>query len=411
MPRKIKAILIFLLSFTAMMHADNKRFVLVVDAGHGGRDVGALGAISKEKDLTLKMALAFGKMVERKCPDVKVVYTRKTDKFLELWQRAEIANKNKADLFLSIHINSLPNGRIATGYQTYTLGKGKSGIGIQKNLEVAKRENAVILLEKNYQQIYQGFDPNSPESNIMFEFMQDKNMEQSVHLAKFMQKHVCASTGRKDMGAHQDNLAVLRLSSMPGCLLELGFISTPEEEKFMNSPEAPNLYATGIFNAFMEYRNKYDRRIVPPYQPTTEPRINVPEIVPEVYKNKEKEPTENNKNKQSEDKEGNVTPIQPLATLPDAEEKPVFKVQILASSRRLQVGDEHLKGVKEFDTYEENNLIKYTCGASADYHEINRLKRELAEKFPQAFVIAFKNGQRMNVQEAIKEFMSNPNKP
>ena len=319
---------LFFLCAAFSAHAANKQFTLVIDAGHGGHDTGAVGAISKEKNLTLKFALAFGRLVENNCPDVNVVYTRKTDKFVELYRRAEIANKAKADLFISFHINALPKGRVARGFQTYTLGTSKRTgkmTGVIENLEVAKRENSVIFLEKDYKQTYQGYDPNSPESNIMFEFMQDKNMEQSVHLAKFMQKHVCASTGRKDMGAHQDNLAVLRLSSMPGCLLELGFISTPEEEKFMNSPEAPNLYATGILNAFMEYRNKYDRRIVPPYQPTTEPRINVPEIVPEVYKNKEKEPTENNKNKQSEDKEGNVTPIQPLATLPDAEEKPVSR--------------------------------------------------------------------------------------
>ena len=215
-----------------MVYGANKKFTLVIDPGHGGNDAGAIGAISKEKNLTLKFALAFGQMVERNCPDVKVIYTRKTDRFVELYRRAEIANNNKADLFISVHINAVPRGRIARGFQTYTLGTSKrtgKRNGVEQNLEVAKRENAVILLEKDYKQTYQGYDPNSPESNIMFEFIQDKNMENSVELAKYMQRYVCQATGRQDMGAQQDNLAVLRLSSMPGCLIELGFISTRDE--------------------------------------------------------------------------------------------------------------------------------------------------------------------------------------
>ena len=206
MAKRIVFFLIALLTAALPAGAAAKKFTLVVDAGHGGHDAGACGAISKEKNLTLKFALAFGQMVERNCPDVKVVYTRKTDRFVELWERAEIANKNKADLFISVHINALPRGHIARGFQTYTLGPGrKSGLGVIKNLEVAKRENSVILLEKNYKQTYQGYDPNSPESNIIFEFIQDKNMELSVDLARFMQRHVCEATGRQNMGAHQDN--------------------------------------------------------------------------------------------------------------------------------------------------------------------------------------------------------------
>ena len=238
-------------------------FTLVIDAGHGGNDTGAVGVISKEKNLTLKFALAFGRLVEQNCPDVKVVYTRKTDKFVELYRRAEIANQAKADLFISIHINALPKGRVARGFQTYTLGSSKrtgKKTGVLQNLEVAKRENSVIFLEKDYKQTYQGYDPNSPESDIMFEFVQDKNMENSVELAKYMQKYVCQATGRQDMGAQQDNLAVLRLSSMPGALLELGFISTRDEEDFMNSASAESLYARGIFNAFLNYLKRYGAR-------------------------------------------------------------------------------------------------------------------------------------------------------
>ena len=178
--------LCFLL-FASVGLAANKKFTLVIDPGHGGRDHGAAGVYSKEKDLVLKFALAFGQMVERNCPDVKVIYTRKTDVFIPLARRAEIANKNHADLFISVHINALSGGRRVRGVQTYTLGRGQNTgkKGIMENLEVAKRENAVIFLEKDYKQKYQGFDPSSPESNIMFEFIQDKNMQQSVESVSY----------------------------------------------------------------------------------------------------------------------------------------------------------------------------------------------------------------------------------
>ena len=254
MNKKIQFCLFTMMMFAVSCMAASKKFTLVIDPGHGGKDHGAIGVYSREKDLTLKFGLAFGKLVEQRCPDVKVIYTRKTDVFIPLVRRAEIANKNHADLFISVHINALAGGRKVRGVQTYTLGQGqKTGKkGIIENLEVAKRENSVILLEENYQQTYQGFDPTSPESNIMFEFIQDVNMQKSVELAKYMQQHICAATGLKDMGAHQNNLAVLRLSSMPGCLLALGFISTPEEELFMNAPQAADMYARGIFNAFAQ---------------------------------------------------------------------------------------------------------------------------------------------------------------
>ena len=199
MCKKIVFILITFLFLVASAEAANKRFTLVIDAGHGGGDTGAVGpAKSREKDLTLKFALAFGKLVEKNCPDVNVIYTRKTDRFVELYRRAEIANNNKADLFISIHINALPKGHTARGFQTYTLGRSRrtgKKTGVLENLEVAKRENAVIFMEKNYKQTYRGYDPNSPESNIMFEFVQDKNMENSVELAK-IHAALCVSGDR-----------------------------------------------------------------------------------------------------------------------------------------------------------------------------------------------------------------------
>ena len=453
-----KKIILFLwvtLCFAVAATAANKKFTLVIDAGHGGHDIGAPGSFSREKDLTLRYALAFGRTIERNCKDVKVVYTRKTDVFIELWQRAEIANKAKADLFVSVHINALPKGRIARGYQTYTLGQGRNGRAIIKNLDVAKRENSVILLESNYKQTYQGYDPNSPESDILFEFIQDKNMERSVELAKQMQRYICQTTGRADMGAHQENLAVLRLTAMPACLMELGFITTPDEERFLNSDEALNLYSRGFLNAFIAYRNKLGSNITIPYEPEGPETLDLPTIVPRQEERtpavEQSEPvveqpapvvetpspavTETEQPAVTESvaqaetareeaplvvkpeppkkvvkpeppkKEVKPTPpkkeVKPTSTDADV---PVFKVQITASSTKLKLSSPQFKGVKNIEVYQDGGMYKYTIGASTDYNEISRLRKELTEKFPEAFVIAFKNGKRYDVQKAIQEF-------
>lgn len=414
-----KKILLFFwmtLCVAVVANAANKKFTLVIDAGHGGHDAGALGAVVKEKELTLRYALAFGAMVERNCPDVKVVYTRKTDRFIELWQRAEIANKAKADLFVSVHINALPKGRVARGYQTYTLGKGRQGTAIGTNLDVAKRENAVILMEPNYKQSYQGYDPNSPESDIMFEFIQDKNMERSVELAKFMQRFICKATGRQDMGAHQENLAVLRLTAMPACLMELGFITTPDEEQFMNSEQALNLYTQGFFNAFMAYKKRYNENITIPYEPDNTPVIEVPQVVPPTLEEPQPEPIPQvvpMKPAQPEPQPENVKPEQPAETKPVAEETagmPVFKVQVTANSTKLKLDAPQFQGLEQVDYYQDGGMYKYTVGASTDYNAISQLRKQLLDRFPQAFVIAFKNGKRCDVQQAIQEFKQNRKK-
>ena len=434
-------LIIILLCGVAAAFAANKPFTLVIDAGHGGNDPGAKGAVAWEKNLTLKFALAFGRMVEDNCPDVKVIYTRKTDRFIELHRRAEIANKNKADLFISIHINALPKGRAARGFQTYTLGTSKrtgKNTGVLQNLEVAKRENAVILQEDNYQTYYQGYDPNSPESDIMFEFIQDKNMENSVELAKFMQRYVCRATGRQDMGAQQDNLAVLRLSSMPGCLVELGFITTRDEEQYMISKAAEKEYATGLFNAFMAYKQKYDKNSTIPYRPEpAKKEVEIPNLVPQDQV--KVKPSKKNKEKKVEAPKVEEVPMpvveEPVdstatSSVPVVAEtpvdtvvaepapvvveepakpvvveepaKPVYKVQILASSTRIKAGDARLQGLKNTAYYQEGGLYKYTVGNSEDYNEIYRLRKEIAQKFPEAFIIAFMDGKRINVNEARK---------
>lgn len=431
MCKKIVLFLITILCFATSVNGANKQFTLVIDAGHGGHDTGAVGAISKEKNLTLKFALAFGRLVERNCPEVKVIYTRKTDTFVELYRRAEIANNNKADLFISVHINALPKGRVARGFQTYTLGTSKrtgKKNGVEQNLEVAKRENAVILLEKDYKQTYQGYDPNSPESDIMFEFIQDKNMENSVELAKYMQKHVCQATGRQDMGAQQDNLAVLRLSSMPGCLIELGFISTRDEENYMNSKEAEGQYARGIYNAFRAYLNKHGgKNFTIPYlpvpvtdpTPAAEERVTIADEpvapttgavpvmempAPVKVLDVQEEPVREPETVDVPVSKPEVVVSEPAKPVVLA---PVFKVQILTSSSRLKVNDARFKGLSGIGSYQEGGLIKYTVGASENYNEISRLRKSILDKFPEAFIIAFKDGVRMDVNEAIREFKKN----
>lgn len=404
---------LFAACFISVRGADRK-FVLVIDAGHGGRDAGALGKYSKEKNINLNVALAFGKYVERNNPDVKVVYTRKTDVFVPLYERAEIANRNKADLFISIHTNALERGRIARGFETYTLGDGRSN-ATKTNLEVAKRENSVILLEENYEQHYVGYDPNSPESNIMFEFVQDRNLTKSIEFAKMLQKNVCRAASRPDKGVHQSNLAVLRLTSMPACLVELGFITTADEEALLNDRTRLDQMAVGIYNAFVEYKNKNYNGISVPYRtdspmlpetPAQEP-ANTSETQEDASARQQPEPQTVAETTAQQHEQQTAAPQPEPQPAASADGRPVFKIQILVSSLNLKDGDAHLKGLTGCERYEENGMQKYTYGASENYNEIYRLRKQILDKFPEAFIIAFKDGRKTDVNQAIKEFKRN----
>lgn len=404
---------LFAACFISVRGADRK-FVLVIDAGHGGRDAGALGKYSKEKNINLNVALAFGKYVERNNPDVKVVYTRKTDVFVPLYERAEIANRNKADLFISIHTNALERGRIARGFETYTLGDGRSN-ATKTNLEVAKRENSVILLEENYEQHYVGYDPNSPESNIMFEFVQDRNLTKSIEFAKMLQKNVCRAASRPDKGVHQSNLAVLRLTSMPACLVELGFITTADEEALLNDRNRLDQMAVGIYNAFVEYKNKNYNGISVPYRtdspmlpetPAQEP-ANTSETQEDASARQQPEQRTVAETTPQQHEQQTVAPQPESQPAASADGRPVFKIQILVSSLNLKDGDAHLKGLTGCERYEENGMQKYTYGASENYNEIYRLRKQILDKFPEAFIIAFKDGRKTDVNQAIKEFKRN----
>ena len=404
MCKKVTLIWALMCMFVMTSLAANKRFTLVIDPGHGGHDAGALGAISKEKNINLAVALRFGKYVEQNLPEVRVIYTRKTDVFIPLNERANIANRANADLFISVHTNALPAGKIARGFETYTLGMHRA----KDNLDVAMRENSVISMEKDYQQRYQGFDPRSSESYIIFEFIQGKNMERSVDLARMIQRGVCDGANRPDKGVHQAGFLVLRETSMPGCLIELGFITTPDEERLLNNDSRVDDIARGIYEAFAKYKNKYDKSVSVPYRASDSEDVNIPKIVPD----QEPAPKIRVVTRGKQPKREEATPEQPKrvekkvkkAEVADA---PVFKLQIFVGSRNLRKGDAHFKGETDYDSFQEGNLVKYTLGASTSYNEIYRLRKEKLDKFPEAFIIAFKNGQKYDVNQAIREFKQN----
>ncbi len=399
MRRKIILILLLLMSFTAVTYGGEKQFTLVIDAGHGGNDVGAKGSFSYEKNINLKVALAFGRYVEQNCKDVKVIYTRKTDVFVPLHERASIANKNKADVFISIHTNALPAGKIARGFETYTMGMRRS----DEKLSAAKRENSVIMIEKDYKEHYEGYDPNSPESTIMFEFINDKNMEQSIELAKYVQNSVCSKVGRENKGVKQDVFLVLRETSMPACLIELGFITTPDEEKFLNNNDNVEKIAKAIYQAFVEYKNKHNNSgSMSSYVPSSDDSRNDNSSSSKETSDKESKKKQDTKNKEKDEKPAKKTG----SSKSEVKNQPVFKVQILAVGKELSAGNSQFKGLKNVDSYKENGLVKYTYGASTDYNEIYRLRKSILDKFPQAFIIAFKNGDKMDVNQAISEFKS-----
>ena len=399
--RKILLIMMCMVAMVALAQQNTRKFTLVIDAGHGGHDSGALGSYSKEKNINLNVALAFGRYVEQNCPDVKVIYTRKRDVFVTLHERANIANRNKADLFVSIHTNALPRGRQARGLETYTLGMHRAG----DNLDVAKRENSVILIEKDYKQHYEGFDPNSSESYILFEFMQDKNMANSVELAKFVQRKVCAQAGRPDKGVKQAGFLVLRETSMPSCLIELGFITTPSEEAFLASQDNIEKIGKGIYEAFVEYRKKFDKSFTVPFKPADEGERKVEHE--ERQRVKPTEPDTLSNPVAPDEKKHERVPQEEKPVKKQNTDAPVFKVQILTMNKKLSAGNNAFKGLTDVDCYQDNGSYKYTVGASTDYNEIYRLRKSILNKFPEAFIIAFKNGQRTDVVAAIREFKQN----
>ena len=371
-----------LLLMTLVINAQS--FTVVIDAGHGGKDPGAVSANGKvhEKDITLNVALMVGENIAKKYPEVKVLYTRKTDKFVGLNDRARIANKANADLFISIHVNAAEN-RSAKGAETYTLGIEEART--ERNLEIAKRENGVILLEDNHEKTYANFNPNSPESYIIFEYMQSEFVKESIHIAQYVQENFANDANRLDRGVRQAGFLVLNATSMPSILVELGYISNAEEAKYLASATAQKRLSDCISKAFDKYYADLKHLSGETYYVATDAQDDAREessdaVVPASSTTGE------------------------TVTSTVREKAPVFKVQFLTSSKKLNKGDAAFKGLNPVSFYYDRGLYKYTYGETADYNEILRIKRKVNEKFKDAFVVAFIDGERIDTQQAIALF-------
>ena len=352
------SVLLYVVPASAM--TEGWDFLVMLDAGHGGKDPGTVGSSprNREKDIAYNITMEVGRLLKNNHPEIKVGYTRSTDVFIELGRRAEIANKAKADLFVSIHVNSLPKNatHYAYGVQSYTLSSSSTGT----NLAVEKRENSVIALEGEAAKKY-NYNP-SPESNIMFELMQDHDMKESVAFAKMAQDEMVHTGGRKDMGVRQANLAVLRLTYMPSVLLEVGFISTPEEEKFLMSKDGQNLMAKSIYNAIAKYASQRTGKKANLEKPSNTPVRTTTTTT-------------------------NDTPIITPATT-NGEKHTVYKIQVLAGSVKLKSNDKQFKGLK-CEMHEKGGRYTYTYGSAKTMDEAKKLRQSILDKFPQAFIVTF----------------------
>lgn len=342
---------------------------VVIDAGHGGQDPGAIGKISKEKDITLPIALKAGQYITRNFKDVEVIYTRKDDTFIPLFDRADIANKNNADLFISIHVNANPKNREAEGTETYVMGLHTD----EKNFEVAKKENSVIVLEKDYSVNYEGFDPSSPESYIIFSLMQNKYLEQSLTLAAMVQNEFREKALRNDRGVKQAGFLVLWRTSMPSILIETGFISNPKEEKYLMSEEGQDLIASAIYRAFRNYKN-YIEGHTSVYRPKSQNSLQT----------------------------GNLE-------LPTDTSVVYFSVQILSSGSSINISSDYFAPLRK--TYPDstikelfvNRMFKYVTGSTYSYETAAAFCKEIKKMYPGAFIIAIRNGKIIPLSQILNQ--------
>ncbi|MDR1592270.1 MAG: N-acetylmuramoyl-L-alanine amidase [Prevotellaceae bacterium] len=373
-----------LLTFGIYSATAAKSFTVVIDPGHGGKDPGAVGTTLREKDVNLSVSLLVGELIRKNHTDVSVIYTRIVDKDVPLINRPVIANKANADIFISIHANAAGT-KAAYGTEVYTIGIDKSNA----NLEVAKRENSVILLEDNYVETYEGFNPTSPDSYIMFEFMQSHFTEQSLRLASHVRQAFVAAN-RYDRGVRQDNFWVLHQTKMPSILIELGFVTNPTEEKYMLSQKGKNELAQAIYKGFAAYKHDYDLR----FKNTSASADATGSVSGTTQKTSLTEQQKQN-DKQFEKMVETTTR--------EAQQKGIlFKVQLFASSTLLSPNDVRFKDVK-CDVFQENGMYKYTYGQTSNFKEIEAIKLNIREKFEDAFIIAFKNNKKISVVEALKE--------
>ena len=370
-------------SFSANIFTDrNKKegiSVVVIDPGHGGKDLGASFGNAIEKNIVLDIALKLGTTIKENYPDIKVVYTRTSDVFIPLYKRAEIANKNEADLFISIHVNAV-GAQSVQGTETFVLGLHRN----DDNLEVAKKENAVILLEDDYNTTYEGFDPNLPESYIMFETMQEEYQGQSVMLASSIQNEFRDYAKRLDRSVKMAGFLVLRETTMPSVLIEAGFISHSGERQYLTSEAGRTRLAYAIFRAFREYKSDIEQR-------SSFHLVTENEVKPENNKNTTTSPSEfplaQSENRAPQQKTDDV----------------FYSVQIIALTRKLEATPANFKGEQNIFRVEGPNLNRYFSGRFKSIEEAGAEQRRINSKYPNAFVVAFKNNKLISVKKLTDE--------
>ncbi len=376
---------------------------IVIDAGHGGHDPGCHGRKGKEKEVTLSVALKLGKLISENHPDVKVVYTREKDEFIELHERANIANRNHADLFISIHCNSGKSN--AYGVETFSMGLHRSA----DNLDVAKRENESVLLEKDYKTKYDGFDPNSPEASIIFTLYQNAFLEQSLTIASLVQDEFRDSDKRFDRGVKQAGFLVLVYTAMPSILIETGFLTNPEDERIMVTDKGQQKIAESIYRAFRKYKGDLDDDKKIEGKPSELKQENKSEEKPK--ENLYKKPVSNKPvpadvkiaedstkipdSLQSKKTDSNVSVNSTLSAVS-------YKVQFSSSDKKIPLTSNQFKQLKGVSEYVENGMYKYTVGNFDDLNDAMNLQKEVRNSgFKEAFVVAFKDGKRINMKDAL----------
>lgn len=386
-----KPFLLFSIIFFAFLpvwaQTTGKTFKVVIDAGHGGQDPGCIGLTLKEKDVNLDMALRVGKLISENCPDVQVIYTRSTDVFIELYRRAQIANNNHADLFISFHCNASEN-HAGNGVETFVMGLAKS----EANQAVARKENAAILKEKNYKNNYDGFNPDSPESYVIFSLYSSAYLNKSITIADKVQRNLVSISHLTDRGVKQAGYWVLYKVAMPSILIEMGFLTNPTDDAFLSKKSNLDRYAAGIYNAFADYASATtgtQYKHLPTGAKTSEP----------VKVEKETKPAE-------EQVEKEAATNTPKAEQGAAQEnKPAdkgirFKVQFLASPDKIAANDSRLQGVPNVGYYQENGLWKYTAGNESSYEAASEILTQVKKKHGDAFMIAFDGDKKISVSEA-----------
>ena len=370
--------------------AKDKIAKVVIDAGHGGTIPGAVGKLCKEKEINLKVALRVGKLISENFDDVTVIYTRKGDDDVEIYKRAEIANKNKADLFISIHCNSVDN-KAVTGVETFVMGVDKS----EASLAIAKKENADMLLEKDHQTNYSGFDPNSPEAYIIFSLYSSAYLNSSTIFASKVQKHLVNNTKMIDRSVKQAGFFVLYKVAMPSILIELGFISNAEEEKYLIREDTQELLAVSIYNAFVEYKNLNEE--------TAKPLLPVPKVT-----KIEPEFTETKLSKDTNAVAEVVTEItdtiklaQPAQSEPMAHEIR-FRIQFFSSKDNISTSNKKFSSLSDVKKFKENGVWKYTTGDYKTLAEAQKKLKDVKKQYADAFIVAFNNEQKISISDAQK---------